>query len=264
MVTRQEWEDEWTDGWMRWARERETMTQQWKRVGYLRQGETRNYDYLLTLPTPLADWDVWDYWEREHITSVRDTLGAGDLLIEIGAEHGWMSCVFGHIVGPENMVLIEPTAEFWPNIRATWGRNHQQPPRAAWRGLFGASANTTSPVADGWPSESDGPMAGARAYTYLHEHPETPTATLDLFVAKNGTAPKGITVDVEGAELEVMRGAEDTLTVYRPVVWLAVHPDLMRRDYGTDPVDLHRYMGGLGYRAEWLATDHEEHWVFRP
>lgn len=237
----------------------------WRKVGFLRQGQTRTYDYTLILPLPLADWDVWDYWEREHIESVRTTLGPGDTLIEVGTEHGWMSCVFAHVVGPEAMVLIEPTAEFWPNIRQTWERNHpRRPPRATWRGLFGAT-NNGAVFGDGWPVETDGPISPARSYTYLHEHPETPTARLDDFVTATGIIPKGITVDVEGAEHEVMKGAERTLTDHRPFVWLSVHPEMMVRDYATSPEALDRFMRSCGYGPPTLlAVDHEEHWLWSP
>ena len=34
----------------------------WKTVPYLRQGQTKVYDYRLKLNEPLASWDVWDYW----------------------------------------------------------------------------------------------------------------------------------------------------------------------------------------------------------
>ena len=91
---------------------------EWKLVKYLRQGQSRNYDYELMLNEPLASWDVWDYWESARVKSMEKELNRGDILFDVGSETGWCNLVYAKIVGPENMVLIEPSPEFWPNIKA--------------------------------------------------------------------------------------------------------------------------------------------------
>ena len=48
--------------------------------------------------------------------------------------------------------------------------------------------------------------------------------SLDSFCAKNGLAPEVIKIDVEGAELAVLRGARKVLRDHRPLVVLSVHP----------------------------------------
>ena len=82
---------------------------EFKKVNYLRKGESLDYEFSLMLPVPLADWDVFDYWERERVESMRDNLIEEDILFDVGAEHGWMSVVFA---GFCNIFLIEPTKEF--------------------------------------------------------------------------------------------------------------------------------------------------------
>ena len=64
-------------------------------------------------------------------------------------------------------------------------------------------------------------------------------------------------VDVEGAELQVLRGAEQTLRRWRPFV-LFEHGRGAAEAYGTTPLILHDFLhGGLGYAIAlpevWLA-----------
>ena len=47
---------------------------------------------------------------------------------------------------------------------------------------------------------------------------------LDSFVAKNGCIPGLIKIDVEGAEVSVLRGAKAVLREYHPEIIISVHP----------------------------------------
>jgi FkbM family methyltransferase len=52
---------------------------------------------------------------------------------------------------------------------------------------------------------------------------------LDSFVAKNGCIPELIKIDVEGAEIGVLRGAKDVLKKYHPEIILSIHPKHIKR-----------------------------------
>jgi FkbM family methyltransferase len=233
----------------------------WVTTGYLRKPD-RTFEYYLELPWFLAEWDVWDYWEKERIHSMRDHLTTDDVLVDVGAEAGWMSLVFADMVGPHNMILVEPTAEYWPNIRQTWERRFDVPPLATYCGLLGSAPRERhhGHVYDQrWCPQSVGPLSHARAYEYLHnDKPDVAVQTLDYF----GSIPTAVTMDVEGAELEVLKGAVALLDEVHPKLWISVHPDLMARDYNSTPEQLTWFLRDLGYTGTHLATDHEEHWMF--
>jgi FkbM family methyltransferase len=53
---------------------------------------------------------------------------------------------------------------------------------------------------------------------------ERPQVSLDSFCARNGLKPEVIKIDVEGAEIGVLRGARATLSNYQPLMILSVHP----------------------------------------
>lgn len=236
---------------------------EWKKVKYLRQGQTLNYDYELWMNEPLASWDVYDYWESERIHSMQKHLKQEDVLFDIGAELGWCNLAYAHMVGPEYMVLIEPTPEFWPNIRALWEKNFQYPPMGCYSGLF--SNRTThetsiTEVSHTFPREAEGDLLGHLSYKYIHEHGEViPQIRLDDFVKLTGITPSALTIDTEGSEYPILEGAEDTLRNNSLKVWVSEHDDMALKHYGVTKGQLEEYMKNLGYTREFLAEDHEVH-----
>lgn len=51
-----------------------------------------------------------------------------------------------------------------------------------------------------------------------------PQVSLDDFCTERGLVPEVIKIDVEGAELGVLRGARKVLARHRPLIFLSVHP----------------------------------------
>ena len=100
------------------------MTQgEWLPVPILERPD-ETFEHTFLLPRPLADWDVFAVWERERFHSMQSHLTSNDVLYDVGTEHGWCNLLYADYVGPQNMVLIEPSSVFWPNIRETWQRNY--------------------------------------------------------------------------------------------------------------------------------------------
>ena len=236
----------------------------WKPVRFLERPD-ETFEYEFELPVPLADWDVFACWERERFHSMRDNLYYGDILFDVGTEQGWCNLIYADMVGPTNMVLIEPTTEFWPNIKATWERNYHYPPMACWDGLVSDVTDTKTRVFTPWPAAANGDLIDRNKYQYIHAHSQDiKQLTLDDLVTRSGIIPNAITIDVEGAELKVLHGATDTLIEHRPLVWASLHEDLLERDYNATIEDVHTFMESLGYIPTYLGTDHEAHWLYQP
>jgi FkbM family methyltransferase len=70
--------------------------------------------------------------------------------------------------------------------------------------------------------------------------------SLDAFCAEHQRFPELIKIDVEGAEVDVLNGAYQTLLVHRPELVLSVHPPFLHR-YGQDVSTLRALLEGLGY-----------------
>lgn len=238
----------------------------WKAVKYLRRDQSDIYDYELLLPEPLASWDVYDVWEKERIGDMRANLKPGQVLFDIGTEQGWCNLVYAQMVGAENVVLVEPTKEFWPNIYHTWYKNFVNSPKAYYDGLF-SDRTTDKRKMDylKWPKQTKGPLIDRNKYQYIHDNEDkVPEITLDDYVKRSGIKPDALTMDTEGSELLILKGAEKTIKSLKPLIWVSIHPDLAKRDYHVNEGETKRYLEHLGYKGKLLTIDHEEHWFFYP
>ncbi len=194
-------------------------------------------------------------WEIERLTSMHDRLRAGDVIVDVGSECGdfptlWST--WGALV-----ICVEPNPAYWPAIRAHFEANNAKPLRS-WVG-FASDSGEGVPYSE-WPSCSVGEIRPDDGFRHLAID-DCPSITLDTLCA--GIHVDAITIDVEGSELRVLRGAERILTEDRPrSVWVSVHTDLewMETYYPGETFDaVDALMQSYGYKSEILADDHELH-----
>ncbi len=212
----------------------------------------------------------WRWWEFVRLEEMAKTIEPGMVVWDIGAEEGDLPALYA--TWGADLVLVEPNPLVWPNIRYHWQHNKLDPPLGWFVGLCSDTIDFHPPdldfdveeADDGWPVVAHGPVIGDHGFRHLADgQATTPTTTIDNLVTAN-VAPDVITIDVEGGEFHVLRGASHVLDSFRPVVFVSVHPQFMIQMYGEDPNDLDGYMRDLGYSGELLAIDHEDHWCYRP
>lgn len=225
---------------------------------------TINGRWPLLLPEHRAARPEWPTWEQERLAHMHDRLGDGDVIYDIGAEEGDLPALWA--TWGAQVVLFEPNERVWPNIKAIWEANELPAPLATFAGFAAVHDDVSeSGVLDreGWPESADGPLIGDHGFCNLCERPDIPRMRIDTMAAAVAP-PTAITIDVEGSELHVLRGAERVLRENRPKVWVSVHPEFMAEMYDHTPDDLHGWMRGVGYEPQHLATDHEQHWYYEP
>jgi len=206
----------------------------------------------------------WYYrLEIKRFDSMEERLRQGMILYDVGAEHGWCSSIYAKFVGPSNMVLIEPSAALWPNIRMTWeGNSYAMPAGCCQAFLADTPGDSNLFLLGEWPSCAmsfvECPVDGTSS---LAQDYDTPRLALDDLAHK--LRPDAVTIDVEGSEMLVLKGAEWTLRQVRPTIWCSVHPDQLER-FGSNKESLLQFITSHNYSANLLEIDHEEHWLFLP
>lgn len=211
-------------------------------------------------------------WEAERLAAMHDTIKPSDVVYDIGAEQGDMTSLLASWAHTGAVVAIEPNPWVWPCIKAIFDENDLTTPAATFVGFVGSVPTIpTNPDGirrgffRGWPDCATGVIDPAAGFAHMaQEQDRVPTTTVDALVAKTGLVPDVITMDVEGSEWHVLRGAHRTLRVHRPVVFVSVHPEFLADMYGQTPADVDALMAKAGYDREHLATDHEVHVKYTP
>jgi FkbM family methyltransferase len=225
-----------------------------------------NDRWPLVVPDHRAARPSWPWWEAQRLAAMFHFIRPGDVVYDIGAEEGDFPALFTS--WGANVVLAEPNPKAWPNIRATFEANELRP--AAW--WVGLVSDREWRVDDehrfgtgDWPDCSYDTMVPDHGFFAIWEHSGvSPGLTFDELVNRTGLAPNVITIDVEGGEGHVLRGAADTLRYIRPLVFCSVHPEFLVEHYGETADELDAFMRMAGYEDVFLCTDHERHMLYVP
>jgi FkbM family methyltransferase len=169
---------------------------------------------------------------------LRFAASADGVLFDVGAHHGLFSLVYCAARPGNRVTAFEPAA---PSLAVL--------ERAARASGFGERVGTVN----AWVGQRDATVTGvADESGFFQPGPEgisIPQLTLDGFVERSGAAPTLLKIDVEGAELEVLRGAAQTLRTARPVVFIELHLDILA-DAGTGAAEVLNELTAARYRFE--------------
>jgi FkbM family methyltransferase len=161
--------------------------------------------------------------EPDSEQAILTVLQSGMTFYDIGANFGWLSLIAARIVGPQGKVLsFEPLDEnahiVEHNIRANKFVNVTVLPIAL--GNNDGPARFLLSSQPSWGMLADmgkkpGEFVGVTAVT---------ARRLDTAVREYRLpAPQVIKIDVEGAEIDVLHGAKDTIAGSRPLMFIELH-----------------------------------------
>jgi FkbM family methyltransferase len=234
-----------------------------------------NGRWPLLLPEHRAARPEWPWWEATRLAAMRTVIDDTSVVWDVGAEEGDFPALWAS--WGARVVMAEPNPRVWPNIALIWRANELPDPLLCWSGFLGAETDAAATVpgvaeqalAGRWPASADGPVIGDHGFCQLGERPDLPTTRIDWLVEMGAAPPTVLTMDVEGSELHVLRGAASTLLEHRPDVFVSIHPEFMEHHYGIvgGVASIRAFMRDHGYEEDrhvFLSIDHEHHWWFRP
>jgi FkbM family methyltransferase len=184
-----------------------------------------------------------DDYEVHVFHYLRRTIRDGDLVMEVGAGIGFLTTLLGRWVGVAGRVFA-----FEPNPLARKALlDHLAMNEVADRVVVVPSAVSNS---TGSALLTTNSTAGTNKLTQARTGGtvEVAVTTIDSYCEEQGIAPALIKVDIEGFEFHALRGARQTLTKYRPVVVLELHP-FNWAEIGVTSGDLVEILGELKYRV---------------
>ncbi len=159
-------------------------------------------------------------YEVEKQLAICNELRPGSTFYDVGANVGLFSLIAARHIGEGGQVVaFEPWAGNVDYLRKHVSLNGFEQRVHVVEAAVGASEG----MALFQPSES--PAMGRLS---PDGSVSVPILTLDSYVEGGGRPPDVLKVDVEGAELQVLKGAKGVLMKQRPVIFLATHgPDLV-------------------------------------
>jgi FkbM family methyltransferase len=202
-------------------------------------------------------WNTLFLRAEPHTTrAMKSNLKAGDTFWDIGANIGWYSLLASRIVGPDGRVFsFEPSPDAFnllsANVRGLLYL------RAMQCGV--GNADTVAALA------AQGAAGGAsfvEEVTKLNQSflPETPIRKVEVNIRRVDTLlkelepPHLVKIDVEGFELEVLKGARELLSTTRPSLIIEIHPPQLKLSGGTEAL-LFELLSRHGYVWEIIHRD---------
>jgi FkbM family methyltransferase len=152
-----------------------------------------------------------------------DRLQPGMIFYDLGANIGLFSMLAARIVGPTGRVFsFEPDHETVVRLERNVERNELRNVTIVPKGAWSASGKRAFT-----PADSSSPDHGTGRFLEDGELANSvflECIALDDF-AREAPAPQAIKCDVEGVELKVLRGAEQTLREHRPWIICEMHSE---------------------------------------
>mgnify|MGYP001618042564 CR=1 FL=1 len=201
----------------------------WLAVGRFRARDVR-HSYggrLLTIriADPLAEgWydHDWDVGTEILLLQRRGRLGPGARVFDLGAHQGVVALMLAGIVGPDGQVIAVEAAPH--NVRVA----RQNAEANACRQLVVVHAAVGAEDGKLWFEDRwNGAVSRQEGVGVAVD-----AVAIDTLTRRHGV-PDVLFIDVEGFELQAMRGANETLARYRPDLFVEAHVGVGLDHFGT-------------------------------
>ena len=167
-------------------------------------------------------------YEPETFAFFRENVKSGDTVLDIGGHIGLFAVVTARLVGSEGTVYsFEPTPftrSVLTEVVELNGLSDIIEVRS--EAVSSKSGETVFFDTGDTISNANSLVKTERSKTEI----PIKLISVDEFVKEKGIAPNCLKIDVEGVELDVLRGARETFLTHRPVARLGLHPPFIMQN----------------------------------
>lgn len=193
-------------------------------------------------------------WEPDEIEWARNHVSIGMGAINVGANFGYFSRLLSNLVGPQgNVYAFEPNPRLFKLLERNMRSNESNNTLA-----YEYACGSSSGKANLYLNETNlgdnrlfdprltrgGGSWRKHGFAKRPRKAKVPVVSLDQFLGGK-RIDVGI-IDVQGWEVEVIRGMEKIISQWRPSLLVEFTPGWLS-DLGKDPLEVLRYYESLGY-----------------
>lgn len=192
-----------------------------------------------------SDFEHWGGGHNDAFVACVEACRGKHCVLDIGAHVGLVALPMASVVAPGGRVVCFEPAEANRRLLLEHAALNGFAAIEVNPCLVGAETRPDVPFFEmAEPTGMNALVVRKNAEAYIATR--RPQVSLDDFCAEHALAPEVVKIDVEGAEIGVLRGARKTLARHRPLVFLSIHPrdiELM----GECVEALSELIGSLGY-----------------
>jgi FkbM family methyltransferase len=191
-------------------------------------------------------------WNPVEYEAFRGVLRPGDTALDVGANVGAYALLFGQWVGSTGRVIaFEPAPDAYRGLARHVALNGLAAVVETRQAAVSDRVGEAEFVSQGWAGTNHLTARGAGGGRIIR----VPTTTVDAVCAERGIRPRLLKIDVEGAELAVLRGARQTIARMGDdgMVFVEMHPGVWR-DQGLTAADIINELAAQGLHAVPLRT----------
>lgn len=224
------------------------------REGTIRKVKRDDINYELDLSCLMQWYVYWGQVERQR-SRLYSMTSEGDTVLDIGTNIGETLFHFAKVAGDSGFVYgFEPDQDTYRKVTNNIGLNTFENVHVFNTGVADKKESVklfrVDPHNRGMNRIlTEEESAGFEDSTTIE------TDTLDNILAENGiSAVDLIKIDIEGYEMHALRGAVDTLRLYRPRLFVEVGYTRLIKN-GTSPTELVKFLHDFGYTIRHAETD---------
>ncbi len=163
-------------------------------------------------------------YESDNYAFLKENIKEGMQVIDIGAHIGLFSVCTSQLTGPTGKIIcFEPTPDTFSILKETLRINHCDNVIAQQAAVGVAPGKATFYISNELEGCNSNSLVLHKDKKQIEGYDVTITS-IDALCSEYSLKPDLIKIDVEGAELDVLKGGINTLKTGRPLIILGLHP----------------------------------------
>lgn len=213
----------------------------------LGKGVKRNINNVsLRFPTKVSRYYESNY-EAENFQFAQTNIKKGDTVLDLGAHIGLFSVAASQWVGQGGKIIsCEPTNSTYQILKQTLQLNNCNNVIPLQYAISSTIGETTF-YTDGNTEACNSNSLIKNNLTDKSKEQLVQTTTIDNLCKVNGLRPKFIKLDIEGFELEGLRGAKEVLLKEKPFWIIGIHPQFLK-EKGDKIEEIYQLLKESGYK----------------